>query len=589
MVTGQAAPVQVGIDRKSYSVAGDLQAQTGSIGDALRNLPSVTVDVSGNVALRGDANVTILVDGKPSSLFQGDNRGQALQQLPAERIDRVEVITNPSAEFRAEGSAGIINLITKKAQGAGRTGSLRLSAGDAHRYSASGAVGFNGPKLSAASDLNLRHDTQKQENAEDRATPAPAGGGFDHAAQTQETHISADSASGRASADYDLDKATRLSGETHGNFTRFDLDGLSRFRLADGTGTTTQVFDRGLNILQHRANAELSTALRRNFAGDGHVLALNLSYEATNDDRVRSGRTHPLVPVALDGFDAQAIDNLLQRVELKGDYTRPMDGQSTLKAGFDLQRDVYSYNNRGFRGPSAAALAPDPTLTNLFDYRQTLSQAYVTYERPFGEVTVLAGLRLEDTRLDLDQVTLGHADRQAYTRLYPSLHLAWKVSDEDKLTASYSHRIQRPNPDQFNSFRFLLDPLNFRAGNPELKPQETNSYEVGFPSGATARPSCSPHLFWRANTNVVSDQIEPLGGGGVPQHPGERRAQRQRRAGGGGQRPAHQEPHLQCQRRRFLEPDRSWLAGVGGKAAGRVGLWSRGAELAGDRRRPWCS
>ena len=105
VVTGQVAPVLTSIDRKSYSVAGDLQAQGGgAIADVLRNVPAVEVDVQGNVSLRGDSNVTILIDGKPSSLFQGDNKGQALQSLPADSIDRVEVITNPSAEFRAERS-----------------------------------------------------------------------------------------------------------------------------------------------------------------------------------------------------------------------------------------------------------------------------------------------------------------------------------------------------------------------------------------------------------------------------------------------------------------------------------------------------
>src|SRR3982750_572830 len=119
VVNGQAAAVQTSIDRKSYSIQGDLQAQTGAITDALRNIPSVQVDVQGNVSLRGDPNVTILIDGKPSSLFEGDNKGQALQSLQASTIERVEVITNPSAEFRADGTAGVINLITKKAKGAG--------------------------------------------------------------------------------------------------------------------------------------------------------------------------------------------------------------------------------------------------------------------------------------------------------------------------------------------------------------------------------------------------------------------------------------------------------------------------------------
>ncbi len=123
-----------------------------------------------------------------------------------------------------------------------------------------------------------------------------------------------------------------------------------------------------------------------------------------------------------------------------------MGEAGTLKLGFDLQFDENSYRNRGFRGASPDALGPDPTLSNLFLFEQTLSQAYVTYERRFGDLTVLGGLRVEDTRIDLDQVTQGRKDRNDYTKAYPSLHLAWKLSDGRQVSASYSHRVQRAGP-----------------------------------------------------------------------------------------------------------------------------------------------
>jgi outer membrane receptor protein involved in Fe transport len=149
-VKADAPQVRTSIDRRSYSISGDLSASRAAIADALRNVPSVEVDVQGNVSLRGDPSVTILIDGKPSGLFQGDGRGQALQQMPADRIDRVEVSTNPSAEFRADGTGGVINLITKKAKGAGRTSSLRLTDRRPRpRRPVSGNIGYNGGKLSA--------------------------------------------------------------------------------------------------------------------------------------------------------------------------------------------------------------------------------------------------------------------------------------------------------------------------------------------------------------------------------------------------------------------------------------------------------
>jgi outer membrane receptor protein involved in Fe transport len=509
VITGQAPAVQTGVDRRSYNVANDLQATTGSIGDALRNVPSVQVDVQGNVSLRGDTNVTILIDGKPSSLFQGDNAGQALQQLPADRIARVEVLTNPSAEFRADGTAGIINLVTKTSAGAGRTGSARLVAGDGERVQASVSAGFNSRDLSVSADASWRHDTAKQETLEDRIDTQTA---YDHALQRGVVHIAVDKSAARLGADYDLDPRTRIGGELRMNYSDFSLGGFSHQDRRDGAGGLTQAFDRTLDIDQQRANGQAVLKLRRKLEGDGHEVSLNLSYEATKDDRVRDGQTANLFPAVAPAFDQQRIDNDLARTDFKGDYVRPLGEGVTLKAGFDLQYDDNTYGNRGFRGPSAGALAPDPTLTNLFLYRQRLAQAYATYERPLGDLTVLAGLRLEDVRIDLDQVTQGQKDVNAYSRAYPSLHLSWPLSDDQKLTASYSQRVQRPQPEDFNAFRFLLDPLNYRAGNPHLQPQQTQSFELGY-EYRKAPVMLLATAYYRQNDHVVTDVVRDLGGG----------------------------------------------------------------------------
>ena len=157
--------MQTAIDRKSYSLADDLRAQGGGgVADALRNVPSVEVDLQGNVSLRGDPNVTILIDGKPSSQFEGDNRALALQSMPASSIERVEVITNPSAEFRSEGTGGVINLITKKARGAGATGSLRATAGDGRRYVLSVSGGRQFAEAEPDRRTWLRQDTGKNDS-----------------------------------------------------------------------------------------------------------------------------------------------------------------------------------------------------------------------------------------------------------------------------------------------------------------------------------------------------------------------------------------------------------------------------------------
>ncbi len=419
------------------------------------------------------------------------------------------MITNPSAEFRADGSGGVINLISKKAKGIGLTGSARMNIGNGGRVNAGGSLGYNADKLTLAGDLNVRRDRQKQASVEDRLQRDPVTGLSTANEQQQVNHITGDSASARVSADYDLDPKTRLGAELRANFVNFRVDTLSRFTADDPT--LTDSFDRQLGVRQKRANGHLGASFRRRLEGDD-VLTLGLSYDDTLDRRIRSGHAFDVVPIAPDAFDQQRIDNHLRQVDLKGDYVGHLAGAATLKLGLDLQVDDNAYGNRGFTGETPGALAPNGALTNLFQFNQTIGAAYATYERSLGALTVLAGLRVEAVALDLDQVSAGDKTSSDYLRAYPSLHLGWKLSDSQTLTASYSHRVQRPDPGEFNSFRFLIDPLTFRAGNPNLKPQQTQSFELGY------EYRHSPVLllataYYRENRDGVADVQRDLGGG----------------------------------------------------------------------------
>ena len=159
--------------------------------------------------------------------------------------------------------------------------------------------------------------------------------------------------------------------------------------------------------------------LKQRLGSEGDF-TLSLSHEQVVDPRVRNGHSFDADPIAPDVFTEQRNDNHQHRTELKADLTQPFADMSKLKLGFDLAYDDNAYRNRGFEGLAAS---PDPTLTNLFDFRQTISAAYATYERPIGDLTVLTGLRVEDVRINLDQATVGQTDQNDYLRAYPSLHL----------------------------------------------------------------------------------------------------------------------------------------------------------------------
>ena len=511
-VTGQSQNgFRSSIDRKSYGIAGDLAATTGSIGDALRSVPSVEVDVQGNVSLRGDPNVTIMVDGKPSTLFKGPGAAQALQSLPADQFERVEVITNPSAQFSPEGSAGIINLITKQTRRAGRSGSIRANIGDAGRRNFGATAAYNSSRLTLSGDASWRADPQNTKLAETRQDTDPQSGraltsvgdNFDRG-PLRTTNL-------RVGADWDPDKATRISAEARYNGFAFHQQLGGTFETTDASGAVVERFASSGPARVDRDNSGGSLSFRRKFEGDDHLLTAHLNYEHTDErNDTTSLTTFDAPPGAPDLFRAVRGRNGLDQTELKADYNRPMPAQGRLKTGYDYRLEDNDYDARGLIGTALADASDDVGQTNHYHYRLQLNAAYATYEQPIGDFTVLGGLRLEDARLDLDQLTSRQANRQGYTRLYPSLHTAYRVSETQQVTLSYSERIQRPGPQDLNAFRFV-GATGAREGNPALKPQITHAYELGWQYRQNGTFYLAT-LYYRRNSRGVTDVVSDLGG-----------------------------------------------------------------------------
>ena len=510
-VTGESQNAyRSSIDRKSYGIANDLAATTGSIGDALRNVPSVEVDVQGNVSLRGDPNVTIMIDGKPSSLFKGPGGAQALQSLSADQFERVEVITNPSAQFSPEGSAGIINLISKQNRKAGKSGSVRVNVGSAGRHNYGVGFGYNSNKLTLSGDASWRADPQNTKLAETRQAVDPASGRTLTSVSDSFNRGPVWMTNLRLGIDWDPDKATRISAEARYNSFDFHQQFGSTFETTDGSGAVVERFATLGPFRSDRENSGGSLSFRRKFDGDDHLLTANLNYGHTDERNDTTSLTTFTAPLgAPEEFRTVRGRNSLDQTELKVDYNRPMPGQGRLKTGYDYRLEDNDYDARGLIGTAATNAANDVGQTNHFHYRLQLNAAYLTYEQPFGDFTVLGGLRLEDARLDLDQLTSRQANQQAYTRLYPSLHAAYRMSETQQLTLSYSERIQRPGPQDLNAFRFV-GTTGARGGNPALKPQITHSYELGWQYRQNGTFYLAT-LYYRQNSRGVTDIVTDLG------------------------------------------------------------------------------
>jgi outer membrane receptor protein involved in Fe transport len=498
--------VQTRIDRRSYSLSDDLQAKTGSIGDALGNLPSIEVDPQGNLSMRGDPNVTILVDGKPSGLFKGAGRAAALEQLSADRYARVEIITNPSAAFDANGSGGIINLISKKAKGAGITGSLQANLGDQGLANSAAALGYNSGKLSLNADLSARRNILKRRNREhvDMVGSVASDG-------TKQGRTSAYFGNLHLSADYEASERTQLSVDAH----HLRLDWVTReadafeVRSPQGETSSARVGRKTYRVYDD----EIETQLVRKFAGEDHDLTLDLDHGATiNKDR--QPYTYLAGAPATGAYQAFDFDQHQTLTRFSADYRKPLPKDAKLTAGAQVEGDGYLYENSGARGSDATMARPDPGLTNRFHYGQVVSAVSATLERPFGKVTALIGLRVENARIKTEQLTVGCVHRDTDTRAFPSLHLNYTLDDHRQLKGSYAQRIERPDPDDLNPFPNTAGVLTVTAGNPALKPEEARSVEASY----EYHYGPAYHLatvFFRDIRDTVTDIVTPLEGGAL--------------------------------------------------------------------------
>ena len=513
-VVGHTGGLRTSIDRRSYDISKDLQATTGSVADALANIPSVDVDPQGNVSLRGDSNVVIMVDGKISALYRGPNAGQALQALPASQIERVEVITNPTAEMASDGSAGVINLITRKTRQSGLSGSLRANQGTASRSNAGANVAYKADKLTVSASATLRRDPQHNKDIEHQTDFSATGAEDLQSYQETRGRGRVNSVYLTTAADYDPDPNTHLNAALNHSAVTYDDHNLTAFTGDDPPGTLAESFGRVSDNFDHRTDDSISAGLRRTLPGDGHEFTASLSYEQVIDKLGNSftqDQTLPPAPSLFQGIDTRSTSDLTQ-ADLG--YTRPLPGKATLKLGYALRLDSDGFDNAGSIGSSDASATPDPTEFDLYRFDQTVHAVFATYERPFGPWTVLLGLRVEAVHIAVDDITTAIRADQDYARALPSAHFAYQLDDRQQLILSYSHRLNRPTPTDFNPFLVEQDPQHFRMGNPALKPEDIDSFEAGYQyknDGAVYLAT----LYYRRNQHGVTDVVSTLPDGAL--------------------------------------------------------------------------
>lgn len=484
--TAEREDVQLAPDRNVYSTKNMATASGGTAIDVLRNVPSVEVDGSNNVSLRGNQNVVVQINGRSTPL-KGDQLGNFLQQLPSSAIKNVEVATNPSAKNDPEGTAGIINIVLNQDAELSLSGGMNLAYGTNGQENASGNIGQQRGKFTWFTSYGLftGHQTNSGWSQQTNLTiPTPA---------TVNARITGSNKplwqNGTLRTEYRFTPHDALSGDFMVSGGRFNGGNASYFSDYDDFGNVIGLFNQFSNGSSSNTMADYDFAYRR--TGDPKTrtfsteVELNQSSNRNTNDLFGSvlrgdASTGALVmPTELDHSRTT-----LPRVQFQADLTQPWSTGTKLETGFkEILRHTTSDFDASYLDDSTNAFVIDPARTTAFDYKEQIGAAYAVLSQRVKKVQAQAGVRLEQALTQLALPT-APADSQRfddnYASLYPSGILSYDFTPMRTAKISYSRRVSRPYPQQLSPVEYRQDARTIFHGNPDLKPEYTDAYELTF-------------------------------------------------------------------------------------------------------------
>lgn len=480
-------------DRKIYSVNHDLMSRAASAGEILNHIPSVEVDIDGNVSMRGDDNVTILINGKPSAMMAGKTRAEALAQLSAANIERIEVIDNPPAEYRAEGGGGIINIIMKSGTRQGFNGSVVANAGSAGRYNAGVSATYGIRSLNFHGGYTFRRDRYDRTIDDHRISPTDA---IDQTTYGLGRPVSHTFRLGMT-ANITPDDMLSVSGNyNHRNFKRDEYVD-SRTIAADGAVSDLYHRDRDADA---RENMWEGTLQYNHRYGDSNEISIGYIYSSESEDELNRYTTlrHDVESRNNETvWDANYIHDVTMR------WQHALADNIKLTAGYEFEhlRAEQNYHVSDWDG---ASFIPNAGESNDFTHLRMLNSLFVSTDMTFGQWRVNAGLRGEYTDAENQLKSLSESHRKHYFDLFPSARASRHIADEIELSAGYSRRINRPQGSDMNPFAERINPLSLEAGNPNLKPEKIDIADIGL-RWTSGNSSLTGNLFYRHVSNGITE------------------------------------------------------------------------------------
>jgi Outer membrane protein beta-barrel family/CarboxypepD_reg-like domain/TonB-dependent Receptor Plug Domain len=491
-IIAERTTVEIRLDKKIYNVGKDLTVSGGTVSDVLDNVPSVSVDAEGNVALRGDGNVLILINGKPSGLV-GINSTDALQQLPAEAIEKVEVITSPSARYESEGTAGIINIILRRSKLQGLNGAITGNVGNPDAAGISGNVNYR------TGDINFFNTSSYSY----RESPGhsyifteflQSGNFIDE--KTDWTRIRKGLTTNLGLEWYLTDSASLTTSIVYSDSDN-ETNSVNRLLQFDENLILTGESDRLDPELNTSKTIQYSLNFTKDFEKSGHKLTFDFQYEKNDQDKFSK--------VIFNGLATDIVATIDDQTQtlLRSDYVLPIGENSQFEMGyrgdFDDKSTDYTVE---LLNESTNDFEVDTNLSNLFIYRQYINAAYIQFGSKIEKFSYLLGLRMENSQITLDQPTSGDFEKKNYTGLFPTINLNYSLSEDENITLGYSRRLRRPWSFFLNPFPSRTSLTNIFQGNPDLDPTYSGKFDLGY-LNRLDKVTISSSLYYQHSINVM--------------------------------------------------------------------------------------
>ena len=471
VLISEKSTVEFKLDKRVYNVGQDMIVKGGTISDVLDNVPSVTVDPDGTIALRGNENVKILIDGRPSGLA-GINIADALKLLPADSVEKVEVITNPSARYDAEGGGGIINIVLRKGKGQGVNGSFIASIGDPETYGLSSNLNFRGEAFNVFSNFGYNYRTSRGNSINDSEY-------FDRTTGATTSFVDEKRNNERLSKGYNANFGIDLFLNKTSNWTHSLT--FTQSKGEDPDNVILDYFDANKNpdFTRNRFNDQLSkdfnieyaTNFTKQFEKEDHKLTFDIAI-SQNRDNENSIIYDQIIGDPSSFFtEATFNDQTQQRNLFQADYVLPLGENGRFETGY---RGSFQKNLTDFR------IQPDNLYSNTLEYNENVNALYMQYGNKINKFSYFLGLRFEDSNIDVNSITSNNYNTKKYNNFFPTATLNYDITDESNISISYSKRINRPRGRFLNPFSSYSSNINIFQGNPDLDPTYTNAFEIGY-------------------------------------------------------------------------------------------------------------